>query len=40
MFFQEDTPATVARDQLVPTVDVIISILRAADTLPAPDFRS
>jgi hypothetical protein len=37
MFFREDTPDTVARDQLAPTVNVVISILRAADTLPLGD---
>jgi hypothetical protein len=39
MFFKEDTPATVARDQLVPTTDLIISMLRIADTLPMEKFR-
>jgi hypothetical protein len=38
MFFKEDTPETVARDQLVPTTNLIISILRAADELPADNF--
>jgi len=39
MFFKEDTPATVARDQLAPTTDLIISMLRTADTLPMDRFR-
>lgn len=39
MFFMEDTPATVARDQLVPTVDMIISIVRTADALALNEFR-
>lgn len=33
IFFKEDTPEAVARDQLAPTADLVISILRAADTL-------
>ncbi len=39
MFFQEDTPDTIARDQLVPTADLLISILRTADTLPLSDLK-
>jgi len=39
MFFQEDTPAAVASDQLVPTANTIISIIRAADTLPSSALR-
>ncbi len=34
MFFKEDTLDTVARDQLAPTANMVISILRTADTLP------
>jgi len=32
--FKEDTLKTVARDQLVTTTDLVISMLRAADTFP------
>ena len=34
IFFKEDTPDTVAKDRLVPTTNLIISLLRTADTLP------
>lgn len=39
MFFKEDTLETVARDQLVPTTNLVISILRTADTLPLEEVR-
>ncbi len=39
LFFPEDTPDVVAKDQLVPTVRVIRSILRAADQLPIESLR-
>jgi len=39
MFFKEDAPDTVARDQLAPTTDLIVSMLRTADTLPINKLR-
>ena len=39
IFFKEDTPETVARDQLAPTTDLVISILRTADTLPLEELQ-
>ncbi len=39
IFFKEDTPETVARNQLAPTADLVISILRTADTLPLEKLR-
>jgi hypothetical protein len=39
IFFKEDTPDAVARDQLVPTANLIISMLRAADELPLDELR-
>jgi hypothetical protein len=39
LFFKEDTPEAVAEDQLVPTVEVILSILRAADDYPIETFK-
>lgn len=38
-YFKEDTPEAVAEDQLVPTVGVILSILRAADEYPIETFK-
>lgn len=40
MFFPQDTPATVAADQLVPTATLMASILRAADELTWQDLRN
>ena len=39
MFFPQDTPAVVAKDQLVPTANLISSILRATDELKWQDLR-
>ena len=39
MFFPEDTMDAVASDQLVPTANVIASILRTADGVPLEDLR-
>ncbi len=39
MFFKEDTLETVAKDQLVPTTNLVISILRTADILPLEELR-
>jgi hypothetical protein len=39
IFFTEDTPDAVARDQLVPTADLVISMLRAADELPLDELK-
>jgi hypothetical protein len=39
MFFPQDTPAAVAADQLVPTVQLMASILRAADELTWQELR-
>jgi len=39
IFFKEDTLDTVAKDELVPTTNLIISILRTADTLPLDELR-
>ena len=39
LFSKEDTPAAVARKQLAPTTEIMISILRTADRLPLNRFR-
>jgi hypothetical protein len=39
IFFKEDTLDTVAKDQLVPTTNLVISILRTADTLAIEELR-
>ncbi len=39
MYYPEDTKEVVATDQLVPTANVIASILRTADNLPKEDLR-
>ena len=39
MFFPEDTMAAVAKDQLVPTADIIASILRTADRFSFEELR-
>ena len=39
MFFPQDTPAVVAKDQLIPTANLISSILRATDELTWQDLR-
>ena len=39
MFFPQDTPDAVATDQLVPTANLMASIIRTADTLSFDDLR-
>ena len=39
IFFKEDTLEAVARDQLVPTADLVVAMLRTADELSLDELR-
>ena len=39
LFFKEDSPEIVAKDQLIPTTNLILSILRAAEKLSISELK-